>query len=232
MGILEMSDNSIKIQAFKLKGRLYTFTVLQVLNTDKSLFTQQFAETVIKAPKLFENTPVVIDLSAVHEQEFELQELIQITREHGMVPVAIQGGSALQNTFAQLEGLALFNASVAQDRPLAEPVKPKAAKSKLITSPVRSGQRFVAKGADLIITSPVSQGAELLADGSIHIYGPLRGRALAGLSGDLSARIFCLSLEAELVSIAGFYRLSDAIEPVNGPCQIYLLDEQIKIEPL
>jgi septum site-determining protein MinC len=97
---------------------------------------------------------------------------------------------------------------------------------------VRSGQQFVAKGGDLIVTSSVSHGAELLADGSIHIYGALRGRALAGLSGDVDARIFCHSLEAELVSIAGYYRLSDAIEPVNAPCQIFLVGEQIHIERL
>ncbi len=97
---------------------------------------------------------------------------------------------------------------------------------------MRSGQQVVAKGADLIVTSSVSHGAELLADGNIHVYGTLRGRALAGISGDIEARIFCQSLDAELVSIAGFYRISDAIEPVNGPCQIYLANEHIVVEPL
>ena len=85
---------------------------------------------------------------------------------------------------------------------------------------------------DLIVTTSVSNGAELLAEGSIHIYGPLRGRALAGIGGDQACRIFCQSLEAELVSIAGFYKLSDAISHHNGPCQIYLKDEQVIIEPL
>ncbi|MRB49474.1 septum site-determining protein MinC, partial [Bacillus thuringiensis] len=80
----------------------------------------------------------------------------------------------------------------------------------------------VCKGGDLVITASVSHGAELLADGNIHVYGALRGRALAGISGDKQARIFCHSLEAELVSIAGFYRLSDAITPQPGPCQIFL----------
>lgn len=236
MGITEMSDNTTKTQAFKLKGRLYTFTVLQVLDTDKILFSQQFAETVAKAPKLFERTPVVFDLSAVHELEFDLHELLQIARDHGMIPVAVQGGSPLQDTLAQLQGLAVLNSSSSQDKPVIErPMETNnqaPLKSKLITAPVRSGQQFVAKGGDLIITSSVSPGAELLADGSIHVYGALRGRALAGLSGDLEARIFCLALEAEIVSIAGFYRLSDAIEPISGPCQIYLQDEHIQIEPL
>lgn len=231
-----MGENITKTQAFKLKGRLYTFTVLQVMNTDKDVFSQQLAETVMKAPKLFDRTPVVFDLSSVNHLEFDLQILLQIAREHGMIPVAIQGGNALHDTLAQCNGLALLNASTSQDKPIIEqPIEStliETAKTKLLTTPVRSGQQVVSKGADLIVTSSVSHGAELLSDGNIHVYGALRGRALAGISGDLEARIFCQSLEAELVSIAGFYRLSDAIEPINGPCQIYLSDEHIVIESL
>lgn len=231
-----MIENINKSQAFKLKGRLYTFTVLQILNADKDIFAQQCAETVLMAPKLFDRTPVVFDLSVVNTLEFDLNILCQIAREHGMIPVAIQGGSAYLDTLAQCQGLAILNASAAQDRSViergteqatAEPVK-----SKLLTTPVRSGQQVVAKGTDLIVTASVSHGAELLADGHIHVYGALRGRALAGISGNTEARIYCQSLEAELVSIAGFYRLSDAIEPIHGPCQIYLLNEHIVIEPL
>lgn len=239
MGTFVMSENNVKTQAFKLKGRLYTFTVLQVLSTDRESFAQQFAETVIKAPKLFERTPVVFDLSSVNHLEFDLQDFCQIARDHGMIPVGIQGGNPLQDTFAQCQGLAVLNASTAHDKPLIEhtievtetaPVS--APKTKLLTTPVRSGQQAVAIGGDLIVSSSVSHGAELLADGNIHVYGALRGRALAGISGDCEARIYCQSLEAELVSIAGFYRLSDAIEPINGPCQIYLQDEHIVIETL
>lgn len=236
MDIIPMSENTTQTQAFKLKGRLYTFTVIQVLNTDSEVFAQQLIDTVTRAPKLFDRTPVVFDLSAVHHLEFDLQALVHAARSNSMIPVAIQGGSALHDTLAQCQGLAVLHASATQDKPIIErsfeptPVEP--AKTKLLTTPVRSGQQFVAKGADLIVTSSVSHGAELLADGSIHVYGALRGRALAGISGDKEARIFCQSLEAELVSIAGFYRLSDAIEPCNGPCQIYLLDDHIQIEPL
>ncbi|MDR3502550.1 MAG: septum site-determining protein MinC [Legionella sp.] len=235
-----MSENTTQTQAFKLKGRLYTFTVLQVLNTDSEVFAQQLVETVTRAPKLFDKTPVVFDLAAVHQLEFDLNALIQLARTNGMIPIAIQGGSAFHDTLAQCQGLAVLHASATQDKPIIErSIEPAqqhqpeaAAKTKLLTTPVRSGQQFVAKSADLIVTSSVSHGAELLADGSIHVYGALRGRALAGISGDKEARIFCQSLEAELVSIAGFYRLSDAIEPHNGPCQIYLLDDHIHIEPL
>ena len=87
-----------------------------------------------------------------------------------------------------------------------------AAKNLVITTPVRSGQQVYAKGGDLIIIAPVSAGAEVLADGNIHIYGPLRGRALAGVSGDKSARIFCQSLEAELISIAGSYKVNEDLQ--------------------
>ena len=231
-----MGENITKTQAFKLKGRLYTFTVLQVLNIDQDLFKQQCAETVLKAPKLFERTPVVFDLSSVNHLEFDLQILCQIAREFGMIPVAIQGGTPIQDTLAQCQGLAILNASTSQDKAIFEPaleVAPSGPiKSKLVTTPVRSGQQVVAKHGDLIVNSAVSHGAELLSDGNIHVYGALRGRALAGISGDVEARIFCQSLDAELVSIAGFYRLSDAIEPVNGPCQIYLVNEHIVIEPI
>jgi len=231
-----MGENLTKTQAFKLKGRLYTFTVLQVLNNDQELFKQQCADTIVKAPKLFEKTPIVFDLSSISHLEFDLQILCQIVREYGMIPVAIQGGNPMQETLAQCQGLAVLNASTAQDKPIIEQAQEnltlELTKSKLITSPVRSGQQIVAKGNDLIVTSSVSHGAELLSDGNIHVYGALRGRAFAGISGDLEARIYCQSLEAELVSIAGFYRLSDAIEPLAGPCQIYLVNKHIVIEPL
>ncbi len=231
-----MAENIAKSQAFKLKGRLYTFTVLQVLIIDQELFKQQCADTVSKAPKLFDKAPIVFDLSCVNHLELDLQALCKIVHEYGMVPVAIQGGNPIQDTLAQCHGLAILNASSTQDRPIIGATKDTSSqeitKSKLITSPVRSGQQIVAKGNDLIITASVSAGAELLSDGNIHIYGVLRGRALAGISGDLNARIFCQSLEAELVSIAGFYRVSDAIEPIAGPCQIYLINEHIVIEPI
>lgn len=231
-----MAANALKSQVFKLKGRLYTFTVLQVTHPEVELFSQQLAEVVAKAPKLFENAPVVLDFSCVNQLEFDLQGLCQAIRDQGIIPVAIQGGTSFLDTMAQCQGLALLKSSSSQDKSfdnqeqddsVANPMR-----ARIYSSPVRSGQQLVAKSSDLIITSSVSHGAELLADGNIHVYGALRGRALAGISGDKEARIFCQSLEAELVSIAGFYRLSEAIDSQAGPCQIYLKDEHIQIEPL
>lgn len=238
-----MPDNMLKSQAFKLKGRLYTLTVLQLMDTDCDIFARQLAEAVAKAPRLFERTPVVLDCSLIPEnqlgmRQFDLQELCKCMRELGLLPVAIQGGNALLNTLAHTQGLAVLNGSGSHDKPLFNdsvsvpaPVL-ETLKTRLVTMQVRSGQQVVSKGADLIVTAPVSHGAELLADGNIHVYGILRGRALAGITGDKNARIFCQSLDAELVSIAGIYRLRDAIEPIAAPCQIFIQDDRIQIEPI
>lgn len=235
MGTAVMNDNLLKSQAFKLKGRLYTFTVVHLLNIDRLLFEQQLLEVIAQAPRLFDRTPVVLDCSSITGVEFDLQSLCQTMRQHGLVPVAIQGGGPLLETLAHCQGLAVFNTSSTHDKPIIEKSQEPSVetiRTKLLTSPVRSGQQVVSKGGDLVITSAVSHGAELLADGNIHVYGALRGRALAGIAGDKQARIFCQSLEAELVSIAGYYRLSDAIGTFTGPCQIYLQDDRIQIDPL
>jgi septum site-determining protein MinC len=99
---------------------------------------------------------------------------------------------------------------------------------------VRSGQRIYAAGGDLSVVAAVSSGAELMADGNVHVYGPLRGRALAGMKGNTEARIFCQDLQAELVSIAGHYRISENIPPeLRGmPVQIYLDQKILRIERL
>ncbi len=245
-----MVDNILKSQAFKLKGRLYTLTVLHLQDINSQLFKQQLADVVAKAPRLFERTPVVLDFSAIlndsfYAKEFSLQVLCESAREFVLLPIGVQGGNPFLNTLAQAQNLAILNGSSTQDKSwiggavvteksvsLPEQPVPETIKTKLLTTPVRSGQQVVSKGGDLVITSSVSHGAELLADGNIHVYGALRGRALAGITGDKQARIFCHSLDAELVSIAGYYRLSDAIEPITVPCQIFIHDDRIQIEPL
>lgn len=230
-----MTDNLLKTQAFKLKGRLYTLTVLQILDTKKSIFAQHLIDVISKAPRMFEKTPIVLDVSDIQQNDLDLQYCCQALREQGMIPVAVQGADARLQTIAMGCGLALLGASSLQDKPLFEEVvdpKMLSVQTKLVTNPVRSGQQVVSLGGDLVIVSSVGHGAELLAEGNIHVYGALRGRALAGIDGNKQVRIFCHSLDAELVSIAGFYRLRDEIEPPAGPCQIYLQDEHIVIESL
>lgn len=235
MGTAVMNDNLLKSQAFKLKGRLYTFTVMHLLSPDRTSIEQQLVDVIAQAPRLFDHTPVVLDCSSIDGDGLDLLSLCHTLREHGLVPVAIQSGGPLLETLAQTQGLAIFHTSSTHDKPITEKVLEtvvETIKTKRLTTPVRSGQQVVSKGGDLVIIAPVSHGAELLADGDIHVYGALRGRALAGIAGDKQARIFCQSLEAELVSIAGHYRLSDAIGKIAGPCQIYLQDDRIQIEAL
>lgn len=105
---------------------------------------------------------------------------------------------------------------------------------KIISTPVRSGQQIYAAGGDLIVLAPVSAGAELLADGNIHVYGPLRGRALAGVKGNTDARVFCQSQEAELISIAGCFMVDEDLRSDHWKraVQVTLNDEKLKIQSL
>jgi septum site-determining protein MinC len=228
-----MIDNILKTQAFKLKGRLYTFTVLSFLDNEISNIEKQLIDVILQAPKLLDRAPVVLDFSALNQLELNLQDLCNCLLSRGIIPVAVQGGDARIETLALAQGLAVLNASATNDKSLIkEPVTQVITNtSKTFTTPVRSGQQLVNQDGDLIVIGSVSPGSELLASGSIHIYGSLRGRALAGISGDKNARIFCHSLNAELVAIAGVYRLSDNMEQLNGPCQIFLQDDHIQIEP-
>ncbi len=237
-----MMDDVVGVQTFKLKGRLYTLTVLHVFNTDLDLFAEQLAQAVQRAPRLFDHTPVILDCSALVEIPFDLALFYQKMKQFGLYPIAVQSASPVIQQQAQHLGLPMLHASsqhdkalfdcktVAEEVPSPPPVEP--GRTQLYTAPIRSGQQIVSKDGDLIVISQVSHGAELLAEGNIHVYGPLRGRALAGITGDKHARIFCHALEAELVAIAGIYCLSDGMQQINGPCQIFLRDDRIQIEPL
>lgn len=250
-----MSEQLSKQAAFKLKGRLYTLTVMQLLHTDLQRFESQLKETIAQAPKLFEQMPVVLDCSSLSEETFPLAQWCQCLKTHGVIPVAVQGGHAWLTTLAQCEGLAVLAASLvptntsmqqdkerAVDAPVvsaadelisASPVSSvKSVPTKIHDTPVRSGQQIVAKDGDLVVLSSVSPGAELLAAGNIYVYGALRGRALAGMTGLTSARIFCQSLDAELIAVAGVYRLNESLETMPKPTQIFLQDERIVIEPI
>ena len=234
MDIAIMSNNILKSKSFRLKGRLYTLTVLQLVEVDCAVLKKQIPEVIATAPRLFDKTPIVIDCSIINPDQLDLQQLCQILKEHNLVPIAIQGGNPYLETIAICQGLAIVNTTSTHDKPIGESSdsQEKFVSSKMITTPVRSGQQIVSKNSDLIIVATVSHGAELLADGSIHVYGALRGRALAGIAGDKSARIFCQTMDAELVAIAGYYRLREAIKPITGPCQIYLENDVIQIESL
>jgi len=235
-----MTDNMLKLNAFKLKGRLYTLTVLQVLDTSPVSFDEHLKDLTEKAPRLFDAAPIVLDLSMVKEADVDLAALSACIRKYGLVPIGVQGGSELLQTRAQEQGLATLRASASRDKKVNEKLATsdvkdvksvEAPQTKIVTTPVRSGQQVVSSG-DLIIAASVSPGSELLAEGNIHVYGTLRGRALAGISGNEKARIFCQSFDPEMVAIAGVYRLPETIEPSTKPCQVFLKRERIEIASL
>lgn len=247
--------------AFELKTSSFTLPVIRLFDADLEALALRLGAKVEKAPDFFRHTPVVIDLSELVKRQLTiaLAPLIGLLRSYGMIPVGVRGGTREHAAAAEALELAVLRDaptrrnSVASSTP-AEPKTP-AAPSKpigpltvadhpppqqsdsafmLITKPVRSGQRIYATGGDLSIIAPVSSGAELMADGNIHIYGTLRGRALAGMSGNLEARIFCHDLQAELISIAGNYRVSEGIpnELRGVPVQIFLDHNILRIEKL
>ncbi len=251
------------LRSFELKAASFTLPIIRLLDNNVEAVAARLGSKVEKAPDFFRNTPVVIDLTALPQGvgTIEFPLLVGLLRGYGMIPFGVRGGSKEQNAAAEALELAVLRESYVrrggkpQDATAAaEPevdVEPSALRENgsakpsqpprrtsqgfmLITKPVRSGQRVYASGGDLSIIAAVSSGAELMADGNIHVYGPLRGRALAGMNGNLEARIFCQDLQAELVSIAGHYRVSENIpsELRGVPVQIFLDQKLLRIEKL
>jgi septum site-determining protein MinC len=198
-------------------------------------------------PDFFDNDPVLIDLSQVREteQEIDFPALLEALRNHRTVPVAVRSGSE-----AQMEAAKALGLSAAPDamparraepeiheiiREVAVEVPAPLADALIVDRPLRSGQRVYAKGTDIVVLDMVSYGAEVIADGNVHVYAPLRGRAVAGASGNTSARIFSTCMEAQLLSIAGIYRTieTDLPKEVAGKAaKVRLEGEKIIIEPV
>lgn len=230
-------------QAFQLKGSLFTLTVMQLYSMCVDTLGQQLAATIKKSPTFFQNAPVVLDLHALimADAVMDYPELTGMLRKHKLIPVGVRGGSTQQHDAAIEAGLAVFPSAKSEKeedsntafRSKAKLTAAPATGSKLITTPIRSGQQVYAQGGDLIVLSSVSHGAELLADGHIHVYGTLRGRALAGVTGDESAYIFCHELKADLVSIAGHYQVRDNYRLDNESglyTRVYLNDGHLCID--
>ena len=203
-----------------------------------------------ESPEFFDHDPVVLDFSAqARDAVFsDLDDLLKALRSCRLVALAFRGEpghwtEALLKTGlvqAPVE-LSKSNKAVAKAAPVAQAVvrEVPGLATMVIDKPVRSGQKIYARGADLIVLAMVNQGAEVVADGNIHVYAPLRGKAMAGARGNASARIFSLCLEPELISIAGVYRTSENPLPpdvAGKPAQVRLVSEdgqdKLLIEPL
>jgi septum site-determining protein MinC len=233
---------------------------LRLKRLDAEELERELTEKVENAPNLFRHAPVVIDLShlsALPDLE-TVRDLFVRVKRAGMAPVGLSYGTTENEQLARTLDVPLFakfRAAFERDgksEPVVEAPKPRerrrepeaeapasqAPSASLIglvhDKPVRSGQQIYARGRDLILTKLVANGAEVIADGSIHIYGALRGRALAGAQGETSARIYCHEFHAELVSIAGHYRVfEDMPEELRGQrVQAWLDGDKLVIQKL
>lgn len=234
---------------FRLKGSLVTLSILKPLTIDLSEIGAGLAARVAQAPALFDRAPLLIDLNDLPDAAaLDLPGLRTLIAGLGFVPVAVRGGGDAVGSQAAAIGLGVLGEgrlpvdaeptpppapeepppTAAQIAEATASAAPAAAPTRLVTQPVRSGQQVYSRG-DLIVLAPVSPGSELLAEGHIHVYGPLRGRALAGLRGDTTARIYCRALDAELIAVAGCFQVADDIDPAlrGRPAQVYLNGEDL-----
>lgn len=198
----------------ELKGSSFTLSVIHLHHSEPDVIRNALAEKVKQAPAFLQNAPVVLNVATL-EPTADWLELQRAVSDAGLRVVGISGyRDDEQKRAIQLAGLPLLtegkSPKAAKAAPAPAPVQP-TAKTMIVDKPIRTGQQIYARDSDLIVISHVSAGAELIADGNIHIYGTMRGRALAGASGDANCQIFCTQLAAELVSVAGQYWLSEQI---------------------
>ena len=243
--------------SFDLKSAQLPVMAVALRDTEVAVLTRDLAQRLADDPDFFDNDPVLIDLQHVRDstEDIDFPKLIKALKRHRTLPVAVCGGSPAQMAAAHAAGLMPApDAQPARAKPTAVEVRevevirevpvevevvrevPAPAPNALIVDkPLRSGQQVYARGADLVVMAVVSYGAEVIADGNVHVYAPLRGRAVAGARGNTEARIFSTCMEPQLLSIAGNYRAleTDLPQDIAGkPAQARLEGEKLVIEPM
>jgi septum site-determining protein MinC len=282
--------------AFDLKSTAWVLTAMRLHTADIDALAAALDESFGDSPGVFDDDPLVIDLSPLAETgaEVDFSALAAHLRRHRLRPIAVQGGTPEQMAAGHAAGLAQAMEpegrpepraaartaprpptgaehagevrtpphatqtppqaaetpsqaaetppqaaetppQAAEAPPIRRPAAATAAPTLVVDKPLRSGQRVYARGGDLVVMSVVSFGAEVIADGHIHVYAPLRGRAMAGARGDTRARIFSTCMEPQLVSIAGIYRTTETplpAEVAGRPAQVRLEGERLLFEPL
>jgi septum site-determining protein MinC len=228
----------------EFKSGSFSVPILVLFTDDLKAIKQQLQEKVDLAPEFFKKSPLIFDVQKLNKQghSVDISALVDIMRQFGLLPTGIRGGNAQQNKEALELLIPVYSVHTSTTLPdtqkqkivIPEPVADiNTTATTLITRPVRSGQRIYASG-DLVVLAPVSAGAEIMSEGNIHIYNTLRGRALAGVQGNADARIFCSDLQAELISIAGNYKISEAISSNVGKksVQVYLQGHTLIIQDI
>ena len=217
----------------RLRGRSYVafvfYPIVPIIE-----WLEEIDVTLRQSPGFFAGKPVVLDLSAVDLSQNAIVQLVSSLEQRGLRVLGIEGvdASRLSGSMPPLL-IGGRHCAIGQEQAKKPEAKPKAA-SLLLDSQVRSGQSVVFPDGDITIVGSVSSGAEIVAGGSIHVYGTLRGRAMAGINGNLSARIYCQKIEAELLAIDGYYRTAEEIDAASyhGPTQVWLEGDVVQITPL
>ena len=228
---------------FEIKSADLALVALLLKTANVEQIAQGLRAQFSDSPDFFDQDPLLIDLSGLSEadagQDIDFSSLVRILREYGLMPLAIKGGSDAQRAAAFDAGLVDANDArirrLSMETPVLQatetvatetaPAAPSFSGAVVLDRTLRSGQQFYAKGKDLVVLSMVNAGAEVIADGDIHIYSTLRGKAIAGARGKTDARIFAYAMEPELISIAGVYRTSENPLPkevFGKPAQVSL----------
>jgi len=223
---------------FEIKSATLPLVSLLLKTPDLDALALELAARFGDHPDFFDHDPLVLDLSplqAQSEARVDFTALLDLLHRYRVLPVAARGGSAAQMSAALAAGLAAAPEAVSQPPAAARPARAAApapaadvpsVSALVVDKPLRSGQQVYARGRDLVVFSMVNPGAEVIADGHIHVYAPLRGKAIAGARGNAEARIVSLCLEPELISIAGVYRTSEVqlpAEVLSRPTQVRLV---------
>jgi septum site-determining protein MinC len=220
-------------QLVRMRGRSYVAFVFSPVVPIVG-WLEEIDATLARSPGFFVGKPVVLDLSAVELSQTAIAHLITSLEQRNIRVLGIEGvdvGHLTTSMPPLLTGGR--NCVLAQNESKEPTVKPKPT-SLLLESPVRSGQSVVFTEGDVTVLGSVGSGAEIVAGGSIHIYGTLRGRAMAGIEGNSSARIFCQKIEAELLAIDGYYQTAEEISATlrSRPAQAWLAGDIMRITPL
>lgn len=207
-----------------LQGRLRS--------TDPGALLDELSGRIATAPQFFQQTALCLDLGALAEPPdvATVRAVMEAVRRAGMITVGIADGGPAVAELAKSLSLPVLSGfrAAATPRPVVE-TRREPTVGLQQAQPVRSGQRVYARNRDLIVTAMVGAGAEVMADGCVHVYGALRGRAMAGVRGDATARVFCQEFRAELVAIAGVFRVFETIPPelAGQPVQAWLADDEL-----
>lgn len=223
-----------KRQVMRLRGRSYIAFVfspfMPIVN-----WLEEIDATLARSPGFFVGRPIVLDLSAVDLSSHGIAHLVSNLESRGIRVLGLEGVEATgldAGLPPVLIGGRGCEIEQAEPKQVEDPRPP--TPSLLLQTPVRSGQRIVFTEGDITVLGSVGSGAEIVAGGSIHVYGTLRGRAMAGINGNAAARIYCQKIEAELVAIDGYYQTAEDIGETlrRRPAQAWLDGEVIRITPL